>query len=178
MNGGNDDAGGDEFLDQFDPSRPTAGEQLAFGEVMYPWRTPHPYDGPQAPAPRRAELLGDLEDAWWADVTAWTEWAIATFRLSRWFPACWLRHPALVEEAQALWLLWCEAWMTGVDPHAPTQFLHNLSLALHRIDTLWQIPCRPDSHTEPTPERPTTRVRPTTRNWWSLDEFDPTATTW
>ena len=83
---------------------------------MYPWRTPYPYDGPQAPAPRRAELLGDLEDAWWADVTAWTEWAIATFRLSRWFPSCWLRHPALVEEAQALWLLWCEAWMPGTEP--------------------------------------------------------------
>ena len=169
----------DEFLDQFEPDpRPDTGEQLAFGEVMYPWRTPYPYDGPQAPAPRRAELLGDLEEAWWADVTAWTEWAIATFRLSRWFPSCWLRHPALVEEAQALWLLWCEAWMPGTEPAAPAQFLHNLSLALNRIETLWQIPCRPDSHSEPTPERETVRVRPLTRDWWSLEEFDPTATAW
>ena len=149
----NDD---DEFLDQFEPDpRPDTGEQLAFGEVMYPWRTPYPYDGPQAPAPRRAELLGDLEEAWWADVTAWTEWAIATFRLSRWFPSCWLRHPALVEEAQALWLLWCEAWMPGTEPAAPAQFLHNLSLALQ--------PDR-DALADPVPPRLPQRTDPGTRN--------------
>ena len=179
----NDDNDDEEFLDQFgpdprhDPPSDTA-EQLAFGEVMYPWCTPAPYDGPQSPAPRRPELLGDLEASWWADVTAWTEWAIITFRLSRWFPSCWLRHPALVEEAQALWLLWCEAWMPGTEPAAPAQFLHTLSGSLHRIDTLWQIPCRADTHTEPTPERATVRVTPVTRDWWSLAEFDPTAAVW
>ena len=45
----------DEFLDQFGVQPPDDGEQLRFGELNYPWRTPHPYDGPQAPAPRRAE---------------------------------------------------------------------------------------------------------------------------
>ena len=80
------------------PDRPDHfGEQLTFGDVNYPWRSPHAYDGPPSPAPRRAELLGDAEDAWWADVTAWSEWAITTFRLSRWLPPCWLRHTALVD---------------------------------------------------------------------------------
>ena len=173
-------SGDDEFLDQFDLGGrpPVNGEQWEFGKVMYPWRTPAPYDGPQSPAPRRPELLGDLEDAWWADVTSWTEWAIATFRLSRWFPQCWLRHSALVEEAQALWLLWCAAWLPGTDPHGPTHFLSNLSLALQRIETLWQIPCRADSHTEPAPPRPASRLRPVTAEWWSLPEFDPTLQSW
>ena len=173
-------SGDDEFLDQFDPDGrpPVNGEQLEFGQVMYPWRTPAMYDGPQSPAPRRPELLGDLEDAWWADVTSWTEWAIGTFRLSRWFPQCWLRHSALVEETQALWLLWCAAWLPGTDPHGPTLFLSNLSLALQRIETLWQIPCRADSHTEPAPPRPPSRLRPATAEWWSLPEFDPTLQSW
>jgi hypothetical protein len=167
-----------EFLDQFQPERPPpTGEQLAFGEVHYPWCTPYPYDGPQAPAPRRPEILGDAEDGWWADVTTWTEWAIATFRLSRWFPPCWLRHPALVEEAQALWLLWCQAWLPGVEPSAPVGFLHNLSLALNRIETLWQISCR-DSHSEPIPERPSVRVRPLTQEWWSAKDYDRAAAAW
>ena len=176
MSNGDDETG--EFLDQFRSRPPDPAEQLAFGQVGYPWRTPHHYDGPPVPAPRRPELLGDGEDAWWADVTAWTEWAICTFRLSRWLPPCWLRHPALVEEAQALWLLWCDAWMPGVDARSPNQFLQSLSLALNRIETLWQIPCRHDAHTEPTPERDTTRVRPMTADWWSLDDYDPGATAW
>jgi len=177
----------DDFhLDQFDPGpRPAVGEQLAFGEVPYPWRTSIAFDGPPAPAPRRAELLGDAEEGWWADVTAWTTWAIGTFRLGHWFPQCWPRHPALVEEAQALWLLWCDAWLPGLNPSAPVGFLYNLSLALNRIETLWQISCR-DSHTEPLPEhaappardRTTVRIRPLTRDWWSLEIFDPAATSW
>lgn len=154
------------------------GDQLAFGAVQYPWRTPAAFDGPQSPAPRRAELLGDMEEAWWADVHAWTDWAIATFRLTRYFPPCWPRHPALAEEAQALWLLWCEAWMTGVNPSMPTQFLQHLSLALARIETHWQIPCTPDNHVEPTPVRPSAQHRPFTRDWWSLESFDPTADVW
>lgn len=160
------------------PGRPGhAGEQLSFGDVAYPWRTAAAYDGPLSPAPRRAELLGDAEDAWWADVTAWGEWAITTFRLARWFPPCWLRHAALTEEAQALWLLWCEAWM-GLDAGGPAHFLHQLDSALHRIETRWQVPCTVDNHTEPTPTKPGAQVRPLTRAWWSLDDFTPTPSTW
>jgi hypothetical protein len=175
MSTGNEDG---EFLEQFRSGPPELAEQLRFGQVTSPWRTPHHYDGSPVPAPRRPELLGDGEDTWWADVTAWTEWAIHTFRLARWLPPCWLRHPALVEESQALWLLWCDAWMPSVDARAPNQFLQSLSLALHRIETLWQIPCRHDTHTEPTPERHTTRVRPITHDWWSLDDYDPATTAW
>lgn len=156
----------DEFLDMFDPERRPGGEADHAGDFPSPRRTPFASGGSRSPAPRRPELLGEQEADWWADVTAWTEWAIATFRLSRWFPTCWLRHPALVEEAQALWLVWCDAWLPGTDPHGPSQFLHALSLALNRIETLWQIPCRPDSHTEPPPERQPVRIRPTTRAWW------------
>lgn len=170
----------DDSLDDFQPPpRPDHhGEQFTFGAIEYPWRTPAPFDGPQSPAPRRPELLGDMEDAWWADVRAWTEWAIATFRLSRWFPPCWPRHRALVEEAQALWLLWCEAWMPGIAPSMPTQFLYHLSIALGRVDTYWQIPCTPDTHSEPTPIRPSAPIRPATSDWWSLDTFDPTTPAW
>ena len=170
---------GDEFRDQFDPGpRPPTGAQLSFGEIPYPWRSPPVFDGTLAPAPRRPELLGDAEDNWWADVTAWTEWAIETFGLGRWFPACWRRHPALVEEAQAMWLLWCDAYQPGVLASAPAGFLHNLNLALNRIDTLWQIPCT-DSHTElPRRERRLIQVRPVTRPWSSIENFNPAATAW
>lgn len=169
----------DDYLDQFETGPPDDdGEQHSFGELNYPWQTPYQYDGPQAPAPRRPELLGDQEAAWWADVTAWTEWAIATFRLSRWFPPCWLRHPALVEEAHALWLGWCAAWMPGTDPLLPGQFLATLAAAVGRIETLWQVPCRQDAHSEPTPPRASARIPPTTRDWWSIAQFDPTVPAW
>jgi hypothetical protein len=167
-----DDAAFDQF-DQFDfdPAPPHHAERLAFGDTGLPWRSAPGYDGVIAPAPRRAELLGDAETAWWDDVAAWADWAIRTFRLTRWFPPCWRRHSALVEEMQALWLLWCVAWLPGVDPGAPVGFLHNLDLALGRIEHRWQIPCSADDHTEPTPTKPSKPVRPITDQWWSNPAF-------
>ena len=169
-----------EFGDPDDGRPPHNGEQLRFGDADAPWLSPSVYDGNEGipPAPRRAEVLGDREAAWWTDVAAWSEWAIATFRLTKWFPPCWPRHPALVEEAQALWLLWCAAWM-GIDPTAPSAFLNALAAALARIETLWQTPCTATDHTEPTPTRSSQRTRPVTTQWWSNGDFDPDpATNW
>ncbi len=158
-----------------DVDRPShSGEQFRFGDAGQPWFTPPAYDGNEGipPAPRRAELLGDGEGAWWADVAAWTEWAIGTFRLTKWLPPCWPRHSALVEEAQSLWLMWCAGWM-GTDPNAPAAFLNTLATSLQRIETTWQIPCTATDHTEPTPVRASQRHRPLTTTWWSNADFDP-----
>lgn len=149
-------------------------EPLRFGDPDTLWLSPPAYDGAGiAPAPRRSELLGDAEAAWWNDVATWTEWAIATFRLTKWLPPCWPRHPALVEEAQALWLLWCAAWMPGVEPGAPAGFLNQLGWALNRIETLWKIPCTASDHTEPTSVRQSHHDRPVTTAFWSNPDFDP-----
>lgn len=126
-----------------------------------------------SPSPRRPELLDDAEAAWWADIAAWADWAIATFRLAKWLPPCWPRHPALVEEVQALWLLWCDAWMSGEEPTAPIGFLAQLGYALGRIETLWQIPCTASDHTEPTAVRASQRHRPVTTRFWSNPDCEP-----
>ena len=172
--GMNDD---DEFLDQFEPDRrPDTGEQLAFGEVMYPWRTPYPYDGPQAPAPAAPNSSATSKKPG-GPTSPRGPSGRSPRSASRWFPSCWLRHPALVEEAQALWLL-----VRGMD-------------AGHRTGRTSAVPPQPQPRPQPDrdaladpvpprlpqrtdPERETVRVRPLTRDWWSLEEFDPTATAW
>lgn len=152
----------------------SAPDEIAYGEPgAPPFMSPSFFDGANNPVPRRAEGLDtDAQRAWFGDVTTWTEWLIDTFRLTKWFPPCWRAHPALVEEAQALFVGWGAAWLPGMDPAAPLGFLRDLDGSLARIENRWQIPCRQGEHTElgqsPPSEPHTERIA----RWWSNHEFN------
>ena len=151
------------------------GEPVAYGQPPAPpYRAEQMFDGLTGPAPRRVEALDTSEQtAWLGDVTEWTSWLIVTFRLTRWFPPCWRAHPALVEEAQALFLGWNAAWLPGTDPAGPLMWLRELDAALHRIETRWQISCSPDQHKTPSPVPDHAVDHPVSlRRWWSNDDFD------
>ena len=139
-----------------------------------PWISPPVFDGQNAIAPRRPELLGDRVDDWWHDLSTWSTWTIGTFRLVRWFPPCWPQHPALVEELMALWLHWQAVWLPATDATAPISFLRELEWSLNRIDRLWKPPCTTDAH-KPQPAiayGPGADATPDLHRWWSNDTYN------
>ena len=82
----------------------------------------------------------------------------------------------LVEEAQALWLLWSQrgcpaSTRTGQHTSCPT------SAWLCSASRRWQtVPRR--LHTELAAPRPPSRLRPAIAELWSLPELDPTLQSW
>lgn len=136
------------------------------------WFTSPMFDGGIPLMPRRPEITGDSLDALMADLTAWVEWLVATFRLHPQIPSCWLRHPALIEELQALWFLWQHCWLPAADPTMPVSFLRELDWSLGRIDRHWKVPCDTDTHKEP--QAPPYRSTGTAswRAWWSHPGFN------
>jgi hypothetical protein len=136
------------------------------------WFSPPMFDGGVPLMPRRPEVTGDGVDALVADLTAWVEWLVATFRLHAKIPRCWVRHPALVEELQALWFLWQHCWLPAADPTMPVAFLRELDASLSRIERHWKVPCDANEHKEPkTPSFRSSGV-PVWRAWWSHPDFN------
>lgn len=158
----------DEYLDddQVDDETPRYGQP---GADL--WFSPPMFDGGIPLMPRRPEITGDQLDALVADLTAWVEWLVATYRLHPKIPDCWPRHPALVEEMQALWFLWQHCWLPAADPTMPVAFLRELDASLSRIERLWKVPCAANDHK--TPKTPMYRSSgvPTWREWWSHPDF-------
>ena len=136
------------------------------------WFSPPMFDGGVPLMPRRPEITGDGVDALVADLTAWVEWLVATFRLHPKIPGCWVRHPALVEELTALWFLWQHCWLPAADPTMPVGFLRELDASLSRIERHWKVPCDANEHKDPkTPMYRSSGV-PAWRAWWSHPDFN------
>ena len=78
----------------------------------------------------------------WDRLNDWVGWLRGRYPLAEQLPACWWRHPELVEELTALWLAWRAAY---TDPTAvmtqPAEF-HDRWLpgALHRVKQ-WGVHC-------------------------------------
>lgn len=174
MNGTSGFGGTDATVDLDANSDDIEIDTFSYGQPpAAPWRSEAMFDGLNPPMPRRFELLdADERRAWLADVTVFCDWLIATFRLTKWFPPCWRAHTALVEEAQALFLGWNNAWLPGTEPAGPLNWLRELDAALHRIETRWQIACDADQHRSPAP-LPGTDNHPVPQSpWWSNPDFD------
>ena len=143
-----------------------------YGTMIHgPWLTPAMFDGGAPLAPRRPELVGDQADALWEDLATWVVWAQVTFRISRWFPPCWPRHPALVEELLALWGLWQAVWLPATDPAAPVGFLRELECSIGRVERLWKPPCTVDGHTDQTEPHVGADGTPGLHHWWSNPSY-------
>jgi hypothetical protein len=152
---------------------------FTYGALMHqPWLSPVAFDGHAALAPRRLEVLGDQTDAFWEDLVTWVVWAQHTFRLTRWFPPCWPKHPALVEELVALWGLWQAVWLPSTDASAPIGFLRDLDYSISRVERLWKPPCTVDAHKE----QPETDLgadgTPGLHHWWSNPNYMRGARPW
>lgn len=64
-------------------------------------------------------------EATWRSLAQWVGWLRGRYPLAHQLPACWWRHPELVEELSALWLAWRDAYIekgaalsAGADWHA------------------------------------------------------------
>jgi hypothetical protein len=84
----------------------------------------------------------------WLHLDGWVRWLVARYRLDhRDVPACWYRHPDLVEELSALHTSHQAAFYPESSPHAPLDWHHQLAATRHRLQTVVsRTGCRPAEH--------------------------------
>jgi len=91
-------------------------------------------------------LTGAAADELLTRLSDWVTWLRSRYPLARVIPACWARHPELVEELTALHLAWAAAYTDPTAaPTAPADWhTHYLPAALERIPG-WGVHCT-DTH--------------------------------
>lgn len=80
----------------------------------------------------------------WLQLAEWVGWLRGRYPLARQVPACWWRHPELVEELTALWLAWREAYVEKSAPLTAAADWHDRWLPgfLRRIGAGgWNLAC-------------------------------------
>lgn len=98
--------------------------------------------------------LNALDDAARKDRLAvlddWVSWIVNRYGLQRVIPRCWRRHPALVEELNALELAWGAAFEgDDADPEAPLRWHEDLAKAKERLTEWDRAGCATGEHREP-----------------------------
>jgi hypothetical protein len=98
---------------------------------------------------RWADLDRDAAAQVWAWLIDWVSWAIDRYQLVEEIPACWYRHPPLIEELTGL----AAAWHTAYDDAAPAdgpllwhERFVRARLRLHAWDDYTR--CRNGTHTD------------------------------
>jgi hypothetical protein len=89
-------------------------------------------------------LDADAAEAVWRRLARWVGWLRGRYPLARQVPACWWRHPELVEELTALWLAWRQAYVAGSAPVTACMDWHDRWLPglLRRIGSGgWNLAC-------------------------------------
>jgi hypothetical protein len=89
-------------------------------------------------------LDGSGAEAVWRRLADWVGWLRGRYPLARQIPACWWRHPELVEELTALWLAWREAYTERSVPATASMDWHDRWLPglLRRIGAGgWNLAC-------------------------------------
>jgi hypothetical protein len=95
-----------------------------------------------------ARLDADEAADAWHRLDGWVRWLVHRYRLDhRDVPACWYRHPDLVEELSALHTSHQAAFHPESSPHAPLDWHHQLSATRHRLqNAVSRTGCRPAEH--------------------------------
>jgi hypothetical protein len=106
-------------------------------------------DPPPAPLDW-ARLDPDQAADAWLQLDGWVRWLVHRYRLDhRDVPACWYRHPDLVEELSALHTSHQAAYHPESSTHAPLDWHHQLAATRHRLQTtVSRTGCRPTEHRE------------------------------
>jgi hypothetical protein len=98
---------------------------------------------------RWIDLDRDAAAQVWAWLIDWVDWAVDRYRLAEEIPACWYRHPPLVEELTGL----AAAWHTAYDDTAPAdgpllwhERFARARIRLHDWDDYTR--CRNGTHTD------------------------------
>ncbi|WP_433616770.1 hypothetical protein ACQP2P_15780 [Dactylosporangium sp. CA-139114] len=103
-----------------------------------------------APADLRWQLLDRPTAAnVWVWLIDWVAWISDRYQLTEELPACWHRHPALVDELTALAASWHVAYDPRATGDAPLRWLEAFARARARIRD-WDEPtrCRNGEHTD------------------------------
>jgi hypothetical protein len=83
----------------------------------------------------------------WSILTGWTDWLRARYSLQERIPACWVAHPAIVEELSALRSAWVGTYL---DPQARagdgTAWHDLLDRTLDRVDAWDRTGCADGTH--------------------------------
>ncbi|MEV6524970.1 hypothetical protein AB0M43_23735 [Longispora sp. NPDC051575] len=95
---------------------------------------------PMSPAGLRWPYLDrDEADDLWGMTIGYAAWLVDRYFLQEQLPACWARHPALVDELGALALAWHGAHADDADLSAPLRWHESFARARAR----WEIWVRP-----------------------------------
>jgi hypothetical protein len=99
------------------------------------------------------DLSAAQQRALWSELADWVSWLVGRYDLQERVPACWVRHPAFVEELTALYAGWRHAYQagTGATGSAPLDWQEALAKALGRIKEHDQTGCASGTHREPYP---------------------------
>ena len=85
----------------------------------------------------------------WDRLADWVDWFTDRYQIpQRRIPACWYRHPALVEELSALHTAWTVSYDTVDAGYGPIGWHERLAAALPRLATWYNGECH-DGHTRP-----------------------------
>lgn len=99
----------------------------------------HPWNLEALDGAAREERLGVLDD--------WAGWLVERYGLQRVIPRCWRRHPAMVEELNALELAWAAAYEgEEVDPEAPLRWHEDLAKTKERLAEWDRAGCAAGEH--------------------------------
>ncbi len=111
-----------------------AATGAAEGEKPAPWNWRHL---PQ----RQAAAL-------WRELADWLAWLHTRYPLAETIPACWWRHPEIVEELTAAHAAWKAAYQSpGASPYSPGEWHDRWLPGLeHRLTTRWKTGRCTDHH--------------------------------
>jgi Domain of unknown function (DUF4913) len=97
-----------------------------------------------------ATLAAAAASQLWLDLAGWVGWLRGRYPLAERLPACWWRHPEVVEELTALWLAWQRAYL---DPKAelggPIDFHSRLLPGCVGRIREWGVHCDAEHHDRP-----------------------------
>ena len=95
----------------------------------------------EKPAPWTWRNLPERQAAaLWRELADWLAWLHSRYPLAETFPACWWRHPELVEELTAAHAAWKATYQSpGASPYAPGEWHDRWLPGLeHRLATRWK----------------------------------------
>jgi hypothetical protein len=118
-------------------AQPKAGARTRKAPASVPWPL------------RWRDLDRQAADEAWVWLIDWTGWLVDRYQLAEEIPACWPKHPPLIEELTALAAAWHDAYDDAAPADAPLVWHERLARARIRLrDFDDYTRCRTGVHTD------------------------------